>query len=79
MANAYQQQHDLSVATVHVALDHDACREVAVLKGKTAEAERFAERIIAERGARHAAWSRYLPRLKAHGTGMAIAHCNAGR
>jgi metal-responsive CopG/Arc/MetJ family transcriptional regulator len=27
--------------------------EVAVLKGNTAEVERFAERIIAERGVRH--------------------------
>ena len=43
----------LSVATVRVALDHDTCMEVAVLKGKTAEVERFAERIIAERGVRH--------------------------
>jgi CopG family transcriptional regulator, nickel-responsive regulator len=53
LAHAYQEQHDLSVATVRVALDHDTCMEVAVLKGKTAEVERFAERIIAERGVRH--------------------------
>jgi CopG family transcriptional regulator, nickel-responsive regulator len=43
LAHAYQEQHDLSVATVRVALDHDTCMEVAVLKGKTAEVERFAE------------------------------------
>jgi len=53
LAHAYQEQHDLSVATVRVALDHDTCMEVAVLKGKTVEVERFAERIIAERGVRH--------------------------
>ncbi len=53
LAHAYQEQHDLSMATVRVALDHDTCMEVAVLKGKTAEVERFAERIIAERGVRH--------------------------
>ena len=53
LAHAYQEQHDLSVATVRVALDHDTSMEVAVLKGKTAEVERFAERIIAERGERH--------------------------
>jgi CopG family nickel-responsive transcriptional regulator len=53
LANAYQDQHDLSVATLRVALDHDTCMEVAVLKGVTAEVERLADRIIAERGVRH--------------------------
>jgi CopG family transcriptional regulator, nickel-responsive regulator len=31
----------------------DGDRPIAVLKGKTAEVERFAERIIAKRGVRH--------------------------
>lgn len=53
LAHAYQHQHDLSVATMRVALDHENCMEVAVLKGKTVEVERFAEQIIAERGVRH--------------------------
>jgi CopG family nickel-responsive transcriptional regulator len=53
LANVYQHQHDLSVATMRVALDHDSCLEVAVLKGKTVEVERLAEQIIAERGVRH--------------------------
>ena len=38
---------------MRIALDHDSCMEVAVLRGKTAEVERFAEHIIAERGVRH--------------------------
>jgi CopG family nickel-responsive transcriptional regulator len=53
LAHAYQEHHDLSVATVRIALDHDTAMEVAVLKGKTAEVERLAQRIIAERGVRH--------------------------
>jgi CopG family nickel-responsive transcriptional regulator len=53
LAHAYQEQHDLSVATLRVALDHDTSMEVAVLKGKAAEVGRLAERIIAERGVRH--------------------------
>jgi CopG family nickel-responsive transcriptional regulator len=53
LAHAYQHQHDLSVATMRVTLDHDSCMEVAVLRGKTAEVERFAEQVIAERGVRH--------------------------
>lgn len=53
LANAYQDQHDLTVATLRIALDHDSLMEVAVLKGRTAEVERLAESIIAERGVRH--------------------------
>jgi CopG family transcriptional regulator, nickel-responsive regulator len=53
LARAYQEHHDLSVATVRIALDHDTSMEVAVLKGKVAEVERLAQRIIAERGVRH--------------------------
>ncbi len=53
LANAYQDQHDLSLATLRVALDHETCLEVAVLKGRTAEVERFADEIVAERGVRH--------------------------
>src|SRR5262245_27999583 len=53
LAKAFQQQHDLSVATLRVALDHDSCMEVSVLKGRTVDVERFAERVVAERGVRH--------------------------
>ncbi len=53
LANAYQNQHDLSVATMRLALDHDTCMEVTVLKGMTGEVEHFAEHVIAQRGVRH--------------------------
>lgn len=53
LAHAYQDQHDLSVATMRVALDHESCMEVAVLKGRTVEVQTLAERIVAERGVRH--------------------------
>jgi CopG family transcriptional regulator, nickel-responsive regulator len=53
LANAFQEQHDLSLATMRVTLGHETCMEVAVLKGNTSEVVRFAEQIIAERGVRH--------------------------
>jgi len=53
LAHAFQEQHDLSVATMRVALDHTDCMEVAVLRGQTSAVERLAESIIAERGVRH--------------------------
>jgi CopG family transcriptional regulator, nickel-responsive regulator len=50
---AFRNHHDLPVATMRVALDHDSCMEVSVLRGATARVERFAQSVIAERGVRH--------------------------
>jgi CopG family nickel-responsive transcriptional regulator len=55
LTGAQHEHHDLVVATMHVHLDHDHCLEVGILKGPTAEVRRFADRIQAERGVRHAA------------------------
>jgi CopG family nickel-responsive transcriptional regulator len=53
LAHAQHHHHDLSVATLHVHLDHESCLEVAVLRGANAEVRHFAEHVIAERGVRH--------------------------
>jgi CopG family nickel-responsive transcriptional regulator len=45
--------HDLSIATMHIHLDHSSCMEVAVLKGASRDVGDFARRIVAERGVRH--------------------------
>ena len=46
-------QHDLTVATMHVHLDHDHCLESVILRGQTAAVRSFAEALMAERGVRH--------------------------
>ncbi len=53
LASAQHHHHDLSVATLHVHLDHDSCLEVAVLRGSQADVRHFAGHVIAERGVRH--------------------------
>ncbi|WP_159993017.1 nickel-responsive transcriptional regulator NikR [Roseomonas sp. 18066] len=53
LTNAFHDHHDLSVATMHVHLDHHNCLEVAVLKGDGAEIRRFAEAVTGQRGVRH--------------------------
>ena len=53
LAASQHDRHDLSVATLHVHLDHQACLEVAVLRGATGDVRHFAEHVIAERGVRH--------------------------
>ncbi|UFN48110.1 nickel-responsive transcriptional regulator NikR [Roseomonas sp. OT10] len=53
LTGTFHDHHDLSVATMHVHLDHDTCMELAVLKGDAARVRRFAEAVSAERGVRH--------------------------
>jgi CopG family nickel-responsive transcriptional regulator len=53
LSQTYHDHHDLSVATLHVHLDHDNCLEVAVLRGDSAAVKSFAQSVIAERGIQH--------------------------
>ncbi len=52
LTEAFHDHHDISVATLHLHLDHDACLEVAVLRGATEDVRHMAEHVIAERGVR---------------------------
>jgi len=45
--------HDLTVAAMHVHLDHENCLETVILRGKTDAVVRFSERLMAESGVRH--------------------------
>src|SRR5262245_38057732 len=53
LTSAYHDQHELSLASLHVHLDHDTCLEVTVLRGKSDDVQHFGEHVIAERGVRH--------------------------
>ena len=53
LTRSFHDHHDLSLAALHVHLDHASCMEVTVLKGKTAEIQHLADHVVAERGVRH--------------------------
>lgn len=53
LTRAFHDHHALSLASLHVHLDHDSCMEVNVLKGPSQEVRHFAEHVVAERGVRH--------------------------
>jgi CopG family transcriptional regulator, nickel-responsive regulator len=44
------EHHDAIVSTLHVHLDHHNCLEVLVLRGKSAEVQGIANRLIAAKG-----------------------------
>ncbi|MFU0506903.1 nickel-responsive transcriptional regulator NikR [Pseudaminobacter sp. NGMCC 1.201702] len=53
LVHSFHRHHDLSLATMHVHLDHDSCMEVTIMRGKTHEVRDIADNVIAERGVRH--------------------------
>ena len=53
LTRSFHDHHDLSLATMHVHLDHESCLEVAVLRGGTHDVRHLADHVIAERGVRH--------------------------
>jgi CopG family transcriptional regulator, nickel-responsive regulator len=53
LTRAFHDHHDLSMATMHVHLDHESCLEVAVLRGAMSDIRDFAGNLISERGVRH--------------------------
>ena len=53
LTGSFHGRHDLSVATMHVHLDHDSCMEIAVLRGAMREVRHFARHVVSERGVRH--------------------------
>ncbi len=53
LTRSFHDHHDLSLATMHVHLDHASCMEVTVLQGKMREVQHLADQVIAERGVRH--------------------------
>src|SRR6516162_3404706 len=53
LTRSSHEHHDLSVATMHVHLDHDSCMEVAVLRGAMQDVRHFARHVVSERGVRH--------------------------
>jgi CopG family nickel-responsive transcriptional regulator len=53
LARSFHDHHDLSLAAMHVHLDHQSCMEVAALRGNARDIQHLGDQIIAERGVRH--------------------------
>ncbi|MBM3724033.1 MAG: nickel-responsive transcriptional regulator NikR [Acidobacteria bacterium] len=45
--------HHAIISTLHVHLDHDACLEVLVVRGRARDVRAIADRLIATKGVRH--------------------------
>ncbi|WP_208246185.1 nickel-responsive transcriptional regulator NikR (plasmid) [Rhizobium sp. T1470] len=53
LINSHHDHHDISVASMHVHLDHDRCLEVSILKGRSHEIRHFSDHVKADRHITH--------------------------
>ena len=53
LSSLFHDHHDLSVANMHVPLNHESGLEVAILKGGTGQIRQLAQSVLAERGVRN--------------------------
>lgn len=53
LTQAQHDHHDLTIATVHIHIDHDTCMETVMLRGPMAAVRAFADRVLAQAGVRH--------------------------
>lgn len=76
LTHALHDHHDLTVAGMHVHLDHESCLEVSVLKGSASAVRGLADVLTAQRGVRHASLHVIPVRVSNarhdHGSGAAV-------
>jgi CopG family nickel-responsive transcriptional regulator len=53
LTQSQHDHHDLTIASLHVHLDHARCLEVAVLRGSSDRVRRLADDMIGQRGVRY--------------------------
>lgn len=54
MTDTMHDHHDLTIASLHVHLDHESCLEVSVLRGPASAVRGLADELTGQRGVRHA-------------------------
>ncbi len=47
------ENHEIVISTLHAHLDHESCLEVVVLRGKSKDVQKLADRLISTKGVQH--------------------------
>ncbi|HXR32929.1 MAG TPA: nickel-responsive transcriptional regulator NikR [Verrucomicrobiae bacterium] len=53
LTDLQHEHHELIISTLHVHLDHESCLEVIVLRGKSRDVQKLADRLISTKGVQH--------------------------
>jgi CopG family nickel-responsive transcriptional regulator len=66
LADLQHHSHAIVVSTLHVHLDRDRCLEVVVLRGKSRDVQKLADRLISTKGVRHGRLVMSSPETASH-------------
>ena len=53
LTDLQHESHDIIISTLHAHLDHENCLEVVVLRGKSRDVQKLADRLISIKGVQH--------------------------
>jgi len=53
LTDLQHEHHEIIISTLHAHLDHKNCLEVIVLRGKSRDVQKLADRLISTKGVRH--------------------------
>lgn len=53
LADLQHERHEVVISTLHAHLDHDTCLEVVLLRGKSRDVQRLADKLISAKGVWH--------------------------
>jgi CopG family nickel-responsive transcriptional regulator len=53
LTDLQHKSHAIVISTLHAHLDHENCLEVVVLRGKSREVQKLADRLISTKGVQH--------------------------
>ncbi|MGA8500629.1 MAG: nickel-responsive transcriptional regulator NikR [Candidatus Sulfotelmatobacter sp.] len=53
LTDLQHEHHAIVISTLHAHLDHESCLEVVVLRGKSRDVQKLADRLISTKGVQH--------------------------
>jgi len=53
LTDIQHENHEIIISTLHAHLDHENCLEVVVLRGKSRDVQKLADRLISTKGVQH--------------------------
>lgn len=66
LTDLQHEYHEIVISTLHAHLDHERCLEVVVLRGKSRDVQRLADRLISTKGVQHGRLVMSAPEIAAH-------------
>ena len=74
LTDLQHQNHEIIISTLHAHLDNENCLEVVVLRGKSKDVQKLADRLISTKGVQHGRLVMTSPETVSRGSNSAHSH-----